>query len=96
MIYKENAQGQPIRCFVNIGGASANFGDAEDSVAFPNGLVTGVPPLPDGPRKGLIFYFTEKGVPVIHLLNVKKLAQMNKIPYAPVPFPKIGTSQVFR
>ncbi|MDD2207724.1 MAG: poly-gamma-glutamate system protein [Aminobacterium sp.] len=95
-IYKEASKGETIQCFVNIGGASANFGDGDDSVSFPNGLVQDIPSLPNGPRKGLIFYFIDKGIPVIHLLNVKKLAQMNGIPYDPVPFPKIGTSQVFR
>lgn len=94
-IYEQYSEGKPIRCFINIGGASANFGNSEDSVAFPNGLVNDKPALPPGPRTGLIFYFTEKGIPVIHLLNVKKLGEINGIPYDPIPFPKPGISGVF-
>lgn len=95
-IYSEQAGSSPIKCFVNIGGASANFGDSEDSVAFPNGLVTKEPKLPPGPREGLVFHFIQSGVPVIHLLNVRGLSSANGIPYDPVPFPKPGTSGLFR
>lgn len=95
-IYSEHAGNSPIKCFVNVGGASANFGDSEDSVAFPNGLVTKEPKLPPGPREGLIFHFIRSGVPVIHLLNVRGLSAANGIPYDPVPFPKPGASGVFR
>jgi poly-gamma-glutamate system protein len=95
-IYAEHAGNSLNKCFVNVGGASANFGDSEDSVAFPNGLVTEVPPLPPGPGEGLIFHFIRSGVPVIHLLNVKGLSAANGIPYDPIPFPKPGTSRVFR
>ena len=94
-IYSEHSGNSLIKCFVNVGGASANFGNSEDSVAFPNGLVNDKPDLPPGPRTGLIFYFTEKGIPVIHLLNVKRLGEINGIPYDPIPFPKPGISGVF-
>ncbi len=38
-IYEAAAAGRPIRCFVNVGGASANFGDTAASLDVPNGLV---------------------------------------------------------
>jgi len=94
-IYAEKGKGQNCGCFVNIGGASANFGDGEDSVEFPNGLVLGVPPLSPGPREGLIFHFARGKIPVIHLLNVRSLSRMNGIPYDPIPFPRPGTSPAF-
>lgn len=80
-IYDEAAGSRSIKCFVNIGGASANFGDGEASLALPNGLVTRAGDLPRSPTRGLVFEFAARGVPVVHLLHVKGLARENGIPY---------------
>ncbi|UCD56198.1 MAG: poly-gamma-glutamate system protein, partial [Candidatus Hydrogenedentota bacterium] len=44
-LYEGAAAGHPIRCFVNIGGATANYGKTAASLKIPNGLVTGKTPL---------------------------------------------------
>lgn len=94
-IYQENSGGKPINLFVNIGGASANFGNTLNSITFPNGLVQGNIDIPDHPEKGLIFEFLEMGTPVVHLLNIRDLAIKNGLPVDPVPLPKIGQSAIF-
>jgi poly-gamma-glutamate system protein len=92
-IYDEAAGGRPIRCFVNVGGATANFGDTAASLEVPNGLVPKMIALPSSPSRGLIFEFAAKGVPVVHLLHVKGLARANGLPFDPVPFPPLTTPE---
>ena len=89
-IFDAAAGGRPIRCFVNVGGATANFGDTEASLLVPNGLVLKPPSLPESPARGLLFEFAARGVPVVHLLYVKGLARDNDLPFDPVPFPPLG------
>ena len=86
-IYDAAAAGRPVRCFVNVGGAVANYGDTEASLEVPNGLVLGLARVPDSPSRGLLFEFAARGVPVVHLLYVKGLARENGLPFDPVPFP---------
>jgi poly-gamma-glutamate system protein len=81
---------RPIRCFVNVGGATANYGDTPASLDVPNGLLLTLPTLPASPSRGLIFEFAARGVPVVHLLYVKGLARENGLPFDPVPFPPLG------
>jgi poly-gamma-glutamate system protein len=88
-IYEGAAAGRPIRCFVNVGGATANFGDTAASLDVPNGLVLKVPSLPSSPSRGLLFEFAARGVPVVHLLYVKGLARENGLPFDPAPFPPL-------
>jgi poly-gamma-glutamate system protein len=86
-IYERAAAGRPIRCFVNVGGATANYGDTEASLLVPNGLVLKLASPPESPSRGLLFEFAARGVPVVHLLYVKGLARENGLPFDPVPFP---------
>jgi poly-gamma-glutamate system protein len=87
--YERAARGQPIRAFVNIGGASASFGDTPASLEVPNGLVSRWPAMPVSPARGLIFEFAARGVPVVHLLHVRGLARDNGLPYDPVLLPAV-------
>ncbi len=93
-IYQANSE-KPIKCFINIGGASANFGNSAASVNFSNGLT-----LPHNLKKeydniGLIFRFLKKDIPVIHLLNLEDLAIKNGVTVDPVPLPKPGKANVY-
>jgi len=89
-IYDAPAGAGPIRCFVNVGGASANFGDTPASLDLPNGLLLRVPSVPQSPTRGLVFEFASRGVPIVHLLHVKGLARDNGLPFDPVPLPPAG------
>jgi poly-gamma-glutamate system protein len=86
-VYEAASRGRPIRCFVNIGGASASFGDTEASLALPNGLVRRVEPIPDAPTRGVVFELAARGMPIVHLLHVRGLARDNNLPFDPVPLP---------
>jgi poly-gamma-glutamate system protein len=71
--YRKAAAGRPIAIFVNVGGSSINLGSC-GAVLLPPGILRRVPGCP-ADRQGLIHRFASTGVPVIHLLNVRRLAK---------------------
>jgi len=87
--------GRRCSAFVNVGGASANVGDGLSVLDLKPGLNLSMPTLPDG-EAGVVYEMGSLGIPVIHLLNIRKLAMDNGVPWDPVPFPRIGASRVFR
>ena len=89
-IYESAAGARPIRCFVNVGGASASFGNTSASLALPNGLSLKVASLPASPTRGLVFEFASRNIPIVHLLHVRGLARDNGLPFDPVPLPPVG------
>ena len=94
-LYKNTANNKSIKLFVNIGGASANYGNTTASITYPNGLIMNGPKIPDNPERGLIFEYQSLNIPVVHLLNIRDLALKNGIPVDPTPLPEIGQSEVF-
>lgn len=93
--YEEAGGGRKISCFVNIGGASPNYGTTAASLHFPNGLVLEPPPGPNDSEVGLIYEYSRAGIPVIHLLDIRDLALKHGIEIDPVPFSKLGSGNVF-
>lgn len=95
-IFEKESNGERIKAFVNIGGASANFGNITESISFPNGLTIEYDEkISDDPERGLIFEYLDMGIPVIHLLNIIDLALKNGISVDPVPLPEIGKSEIY-
>jgi poly-gamma-glutamate system protein len=87
--------GDDIACFVNVGGASANFGTSSYALNMGNGLILNPPRIPTIQDRGLLYEYAARGIPVIHLLNVKKLANDNGIPFDKVPFEQPGVGGVY-
>ena len=94
-LYKKAADDQSIKAFVNIGGATPNYGDTAASITYPNGLVINGPKIPAHPERGLIFEYQNLGIPIIHLLNIRGLAVKNGLPIDPIPLPEIGEGGVY-
>lgn len=93
-LYDAFLDGRPCAAFVNIGGASANVGKEAEALELAPGIN---PPdrLPSS-GTGIAFRMAARGVPVIHLLNLRALARDYGVPWDPVPFPGIGESRVYR
>ena len=82
-----------IKCFVNVGGNDASFGDSSVMVHTDGGVLT---ELSKKDRSvGLVQLFLKDGTPVIHLLNIKSLATEYGLPIDPIPLPKVGQGQVY-
>jgi poly-gamma-glutamate system protein len=95
-LYRAASNEKPIKAFVNIGGATPNYGNTNASITYPNGLVINGPKIPDHPERGLIFEYQNLGIPIIHLLNIRDLAVKNGLPIDPTPLPEIGEGGAYR
>jgi poly-gamma-glutamate system protein len=94
-LYRAASKEKPIKNFVNIGGATPNYGNTNASITYPNGLVIDGPKIPDHPERGLIFEYQNLGIPIIHLLNIRDLAVKNGLAIDPTPLPEIGEGGVY-
>ena len=68
-------------CFVSCGGPVVSMGtEQEDILTLGHGLLKRPPRLPQGPERGLIFEYLERGIPVIHLLFTRGICEEFSIP----------------
>jgi poly-gamma-glutamate system protein len=86
-----------IAAFINIGGAEANLGTDAVVLSVPPGLSLDLaaetePPPP--PRRGVLFEMASRGVPAIHLLNLRGLALRFGLPWDPTPLPPPATTEL--
>jgi poly-gamma-glutamate system protein len=88
-LYEQAAAGRPIRVFVNIGGAWANIGTNSSVLGVEPGLAR-VRDIPPPSSRGVLQEMASRGIPVIHLLNVKGLASKYGLPLDPGPLPAPG------
>ena len=93
-IYSENAKEDKIKLFVNIGGASANFGECSEALKITSGLNKNLK-ICHKPNRGIIYEIAEKGKPIIHLLDIRSLAIKNGLPIDPIPLPEIGKGDIY-
>ena len=75
--------GHRAQLLVNIGGSQANLGDDEETLRLSRGLV----PASENDRagNGVIAYVMQHGIPVIHMLNIRGIANNVGIPYDATP-----------
>lgn len=95
-VYAQAAAGQPIRCFVNVGGASVNTGNRGFTARLSTGLIH-----PEAVRDltasatGVAAAFLRQDVPVINLLDMRHLALKHGLPLDPKPLPPVGHGDVY-
>jgi poly-gamma-glutamate system protein len=94
MLYDYALSDAPISAFVNIGGASANIGVGMASLSLTPGVNTGISP-PSANDEGVMFEMAARGIPVIHVLNIKRLALNRGLAWDPAPFPRAGASRAY-
>jgi len=63
-----------IKAFINTGGSYANMGTSALSLKLQPGRV-GKVAIPEKKEQGVIFSMLGKGIPVIHLLNIRGICQ---------------------
>ena len=82
-IYDKALTGRRPAAFISVGGPLTSLGRSPEAFNLPGGLLSKIPDS-DHPERGLIFRMGEKGVPVIHLLRIKKIARQHGISAAPL------------
>jgi poly-gamma-glutamate system protein len=92
--YREQARGRSYSCLVNIGGGIASLGNTHNRFLLKSGINTDLG-RHNWPRKGTMVHFSERGVPVIHLLRVISLAREHGLPVSPDYLPEPGEGDIF-
>jgi len=98
--YESHAGPGGIKAFINIGGADVNIGLGVWSLELQPGInrpgkntrLSIERSLTDG---GCISAFLAKGLPVIHILNIKTLATAYGMAFDPFPPPEIGSEEMY-
>jgi poly-gamma-glutamate system protein len=93
-LYRDLAGGKPIRAYINVGGGTSSVGTRRSKFAFQPGINRRTPP-----RAALIdsvmARFLDEEVPVIHFLQLNRMAQRYGLPVSPQVTPPVGSGQVF-
>ncbi len=89
--YREDAT---IKAFVNVGGSIASLGALVTGEIIPNGLSMELP-AKNYPMRGVIVEMAKRGVPIIHLYDIRKLWVEFGLPLNPMPMPEPGSGGIF-
>ena len=83
----------PIDCFIGVGGNVTTIGRGEDTL--PCGVIRPGYAAKTNAESGLLEIYLARGIPVIHLLNIKQLAADYGVPYDPETPSVIGEGAVY-
>ncbi|MBN2460275.1 MAG: poly-gamma-glutamate system protein, partial [Candidatus Cloacimonetes bacterium] len=83
-----------IKLYVNIGGGLSSLGNSINGRLVQPGYHRYLN-IKNIPLKGTMFLFADEGIPVIHLLDIEKMAEIYELPLAPDPMPEPGTGKTF-
>jgi poly-gamma-glutamate system protein len=92
--YREAAQGQPIKAYVNVGGGAASIRGSQGKTVFRAGLND--PAAAAADVDCVASRFAARGVPVIHLADAAGLAREYGLPIAPASLPVVEAHCVVR
>jgi poly-gamma-glutamate system protein len=92
--YFREAGNKPVKAFVNVGGSWSNLGIDSAVLEVKPGLAK-ITRFPSRERRGLLFQMAARGLPVIHLLYVRGLAQRYGLEWDPAPLPQPGQGEIY-
>ena len=91
--FERELGGKP-KLFIAVGGGAAAIGHSENTWLLPTGYMANLPSR-NYPNIGVIHFYAEAGIPVIHLYDITKIATDFELPKAPVPLPAPGNGGVY-
>jgi poly-gamma-glutamate system protein len=77
---------------INVGGALIGLGSCRESHELPPGLTRKAPPCNDG-TPGLAMRLAGEGTPILHIINIRRLALEWGLPFDPTPLPIPGNNR---
>lgn len=92
-LFKNSGQNE-IALYVNIGGGLSSIGATLNGKLIEPGFHRYLN-LTNPPLKGTMLLFADEGIPVVHLLDITKLAEDKQLPLAPDPLPEPGNGSMF-
>jgi hypothetical protein len=93
-LYERAAHDKKIKAYINVGGGVASLGSPINGDLIPSGLNRNLG-FHNFPTKGVMILMAERGLPVIHLLNLSEIARRYDLPVSPVPLPELGQGSVY-
>ena len=93
-IYLASAGDKGIKAYINVGGGTASVGARLGRKLFKPGLNR---TMPQGASEidSVMARFIANDVPVIHIMNIDKLAQRYGLPLEPKTMPAVGQGKIF-
>ncbi len=92
--YDAAAPGGQYAAYINVGGGAASVGRAEGKDRYQPGLNLTAPPTAMD-IDSVMTRFMRRGVPVVHLVEIKQIAAAYGLPIAPRQRVEIGTSEIY-
>jgi poly-gamma-glutamate system protein len=86
------AAGETPGAVINVGGALIGLGSCRESYEWPPGLTRKPLACSDG-TPGLAMRLAADGVPVLHIINMRRLALEWGLPFDPIPLPMPGNNR---
>ena len=77
---------------INVGGALIGLGSCRESHELPPGFTRKAPPCSDG-TPGLAMRLAADGAPILHIINLRRLALEWGLPFDPTPLPIPGNNR---
>ncbi len=93
-LYFREAGEKKVKAFVNVGGSWSNLGIDSEVLRVEPGL-TKITRFPPQEKRGVLFQMAAQGIPAIHLLFVKGLAQRYGLEWDPTPLPQPGEGELY-
>jgi poly-gamma-glutamate system protein len=93
-IFREEAGRQPIKAYINVGGGAVSVGRSAGKGAYRPGLNK------RAPRAALkidsvMTRLMREGVPALHFVQVREIAESYGLPSAPLRMPTVGEGRVY-
>ncbi len=82
------------KAIINVGGGIAAIGHAENRQLIPAGVSLKLPEK-NYPNHGVIHYFTDENVPLVHISDISIIASKYNLPEGQLELPEIGIGSVY-
>lgn len=93
-IFTAHQSGKPYAAYINVGGGSSSIGGTKGNASFDVGIHRQMPKhqeVPDCVASRML----AQGVPVINVVEAKKIAQLYGLAIAPQAIPEVGQGVLF-
>ena len=94
-IIDQEANGKPVKLFINIGGGIASVGSKANKNAISSKLSKNVKLKSFPDKYGVVYEMAKRNVPIINLANIESLMKKHGLPVNPIPLPEVGTGDLF-
>lgn len=94
-LYRDEADGRPIKAYINIGGGTVSVGHSLGKKLFRPGLNLR-PPGRIQQLDGVMPRLINEGVPIIHLVQITQLAERYGLPVPPTAAEDVGVGGVYQ